>query len=86
MRIAGDGDLRKLIWQVAEFSGVRIVTRAIMDNYFHVLTEVARERAVSDEEIARGVTTSAWREYQNLFHNSACFAELRWEGGCRATA
>ena len=48
VRIAGDGDLRKLIWQVAEFSGVRIVTRAIMDNYFHVLTEVARERAVSD--------------------------------------
>ena len=30
----------------------------------------------------RGVTTSAWREYQNLSDNSADAAELRREGGC----
>ena len=45
--------LRKLIWQVAEFSGVRVITYAVMDNHFHVLAEVPPERAVSDEEIVR---------------------------------
>ncbi|MFP4358915.1 MAG: transposase, partial [Puniceicoccaceae bacterium] len=45
--------LRKLIWQVAEFSGVRVVTYAVMDNHFHVLAEVPPERVVSDGEIVR---------------------------------
>ena len=45
--------LRKLIWQVAEFSGVRVVTYAVMDNHFHILAEVPPERVVSDEEIVR---------------------------------
>ena len=45
--------LRKLIWQVAEFSGVRVVTYAVLDNHFHVLAEVPPERVVSDEEIVR---------------------------------
>ena len=45
--------LRKLIWQVAEFSGVRVITYAVMDNHFHVLAEVPPERVVSDEEIVR---------------------------------
>ena len=45
--------LRKLIWQVAEFSGVRVITYAVMDNHFHVLAEVPPERVVPDEEIVR---------------------------------
>jgi len=45
--------LRKLIWQVAEFSGVRVITYAVMDNHFHVFAEVPPERVVSDEEIVR---------------------------------
>ena len=45
--------LRKLIWQVAEFSGVRVITYAVMDNHFHVLAEVPPEREVSDEEIVQ---------------------------------
>ncbi|MFP4492422.1 MAG: transposase, partial [Puniceicoccaceae bacterium] len=32
--------LRKLIWQVAEFSGIRVITYAVMDNHFHVFAEV----------------------------------------------
>ena len=45
--------LRKLIWQVAEFSGVRVVTYTVMDNHFHLLAEVPPERVVSDGEIVR---------------------------------
>ena len=45
--------LRKLIWQVAGFSGVRVITYAVMDNHFHVLAEVPPERVVSDGEIVR---------------------------------
>ncbi len=46
--------LRKMIWQVAEFSGVRVVTYAVMKNHFHVLAEVpSGETVLSDEEIVR---------------------------------
>ena len=45
--------LRQLIRQVAEFSGVRVITYAVMDNHFHVLAEVPPEREVSDGEIVR---------------------------------
>ena len=46
--------LRKMIWQVAEFSGVRVVTYAVMKNHFHVLAEVPEQGAfVSDKEIVR---------------------------------
>ena len=46
--------LRKMIWQVAEFSGVRVVTYAVMKNHFHVLAEVPEQgRGVSDRELVR---------------------------------
>jgi len=45
--------LRKMIWQVAGFSGVRVVTYAVMKNHFHLMVEVPGERVVSDAEIVR---------------------------------
>lgn len=45
--------LRKLIWQVADFSGIRVLTYAVMDNHFHVLAEVPAERSVTDAELVR---------------------------------
>jgi hypothetical protein len=42
-----------MIWQVAGFSGVRVVTYAVMKNHFHLLVEVPGDRRVSDEEIVR---------------------------------
>ena len=38
------GDLEKeffrsLMWRVAEFSGVNVLTYALMDNHFHILIE-----------------------------------------------
>jgi hypothetical protein len=34
--------LRRLLWKMAEFSGVRLVTYCIMRNHFHALVEVPR--------------------------------------------
>jgi len=45
---------RKMIWQVADFSGVRVITYAVMKNHFHILAEVpSGDVSVSDEEIVR---------------------------------
>jgi len=43
--------LRKMIWQVGAFSGIRVITYAIMDNHFHLLVEVPGNRQVSDGEL-----------------------------------
>jgi len=49
--------LRKMIWQVADFSGVRVVTYAVMKNHFHLLVEVPPEGTeISDEELVRRFT------------------------------
>ncbi|MFP4259579.1 MAG: transposase [Opitutales bacterium] len=32
--------LRRMMWQVADFSGVQILTYALMDNHFHILVRV----------------------------------------------
>ena len=46
--------MRKMIWQVAEFSGVRVITYAVMKNHFHLLVEVREcSEVVSDEELVR---------------------------------
>ncbi|NBB80476.1 MAG: transposase [Verrucomicrobia bacterium] len=46
--------LRKMLWQVADFSGVEVLTYAIMTNHFHVLVRVPeKDRAVSDAELLR---------------------------------
>ncbi|MFP4157983.1 MAG: transposase, partial [Opitutales bacterium] len=45
---------RKMLWQVADFSGVEVLTYCIMDNHFHVLVRVPeRDRAISDAELLR---------------------------------
>ena len=75
--------LRKLIWQVAEFSGVRVITYAVMDNHFHVLAEVPPEREVSDEEIVRrfAVLYPEPTPWQPL--TAEALAELLAENGVR---
>ncbi len=45
--------LRKMVWQVAAFSGIRVITYAIMDNHFHLLVEVPEKGEISDEELLR---------------------------------
>ena len=47
--------LRKQLWQIADFSGVEVITYCIMSNHFHVLVRVPdREAAsVTDRELMR---------------------------------
>ena len=45
---------RKMLWQVADFSGVEVLTYCVMDNHFHVLVRVPeRDRVISDGELLR---------------------------------
>ena len=55
--------LRKMIWQVADFSGVEVLTYCVMSNHFHVLVRVpppptsaystGSEGGISDAELLR---------------------------------
>ena len=45
--------LRKMIWQIADFSGVEVLTYCIMSNHFHVLVRVPCAKAISDRELMR---------------------------------
>ena len=45
--------LRKMLWQVADFSGVEVLTYAVMSNHFHVLIRVPEAVGVSDAELLR---------------------------------
>ncbi len=55
------GDLEKeffrsLMWRVAEFSGVNVLTYALMDNHFHILIEIPERLEVNDAELLRRLT------------------------------
>jgi len=43
--------LRKMLWQVADFSGVEILTYSIMSNHFHVLVRIPEPENLSDAEL-----------------------------------
>jgi REP element-mobilizing transposase RayT len=49
--------LRKMIWQVADFSGVEVLTYCVMSNHFHVLVRVppstSSGQGISNEELLR---------------------------------
>jgi len=45
--------LRKMLWRIADFSGVEILTYALMGNHFHVLVRVPSEGVPGDGELVR---------------------------------
>ncbi len=45
--------LRKMIWQVADFCGVQVLTYCVMSNHFHVLLRVPDRQRVDDQELLR---------------------------------
>jgi putative transposase len=53
---------RGMLWRVADFCGVRVLSYALMSNHFHVLVWVPEEEAVSDGELAR--------RYRGLYETS----------------
>jgi len=63
--------LRKMIWQVSDFSGVRVLTYAVMKNHFHLLVEVPAEKMVSDKELVR--------RYRRLYPKPTPWQPMAWE-------
>jgi len=45
--------LRKMLWQVAAFSGVEVLTYCVMSNHFHILLRVPEPALVPDAELLR---------------------------------
>jgi len=45
--------LRKMLWQVADFSGGEILTYCLMSNHFHVLIHFPEEDLLTDRELMR---------------------------------
>jgi putative transposase len=45
--------LRRMIWRIADFCGVEILTYAVLSNHFHVLVRVPLKVSISDEELLR---------------------------------
>ena len=42
-----------MMWRVAEFSGVQVITYTIMDNHFHMLIQVPEAKVITAEEVLR---------------------------------
>jgi len=65
--------LRRMIWQVADFSGVEVLSYCVMSNHFHVLVRVpdGGEVAVSDRELLR--------RYRVLYPKPTGYAQMRME-------
>lgn len=68
---ADQEQLRKMLWQVADFSGVQLLTYCLMDNHFHVLVAVPYEETVSDRELLR--------RYRVLYPKPTAFQPARVE-------
>jgi REP element-mobilizing transposase RayT len=45
--------LRKHLHQAAEFSGVKVITYAMMSNHFHILVKVEEQKDVTNAELVR---------------------------------
>ncbi|MGB0743316.1 MAG: transposase [Opitutales bacterium] len=55
-RLFGDREkevLRKMLWQVADFCGVEVLTYCVLSNHFHVLLRVPFASEVTDTELLR---------------------------------
>jgi putative transposase len=45
--------LRRQLWQVADYTGVEILTYAILSNHFHVLLRIPQSSPITDAELLR---------------------------------
>jgi len=55
-RLFGDREkevLRKMLWRVADFCGVEVLTYCVMSNHFHVLVRVPDNLEIPDKELLR---------------------------------
>ena len=47
---------RDMMWRVAEFSGVQIITYTVMDNHFHMLIQVPEAKVITEDEVLRRIS------------------------------
>ena len=47
---------RDMMWRVAEFSGVQIITYTVMDNHFHMLIQVPEAKPIAEDEMLRRIS------------------------------
>ena len=65
---------RDMMWRVAEFSRVQIITYTVMDNHFHMLIQVPEKQEIAEDEILRRMGLiyrdrdweRVWREYERI--------------------
>ena len=78
--------LRRIIWRMAEFSGIKIVTYALMSNHFHLLAEVPHRETwlqrftgpTGEEKLFDHLRTLYSRTYVALLRDE--LADLRTRG------
>lgn len=88
-RIFGDVEkevLRKMIWQVAEFCGVEVLTYCVMANHFHVLLRVPDGVEVSDKELLRRYRVLYPKPTKYQSASTAVMEKVLADGGDEALA
>ena len=78
--------LRKMLWQVADFSGVEILTYCIMSNHFHVLVRVPEPEDLSDAELMRRYKVLYPKPTKYQTASTQVMEEQLQEGGDEAEA
>jgi putative transposase len=80
-RIFGDAEketIRRMLWRVAEFSGIEVLTYAIMSNHLHLLIRVPEPSAIDDAELVRRLRLLYGRiPAQNIAQSLNAFRETR---------
>ena len=78
--------LRKMIWQVADFCGVQVLTYCILSNHFHVLVRVDDGQEISDAELMRRYKVLYPKPTKYQEASAALMAKTLEEGGEEAEA
>jgi len=78
--------LRKMIWQVADFCGVDVLTYCVMSNHFHVLVRVPIDQTISDRELLRRYRVLYPRATKYRPETANRVAKMLAEGGKEAEA
>jgi hypothetical protein len=45
--------LRRMIWQLADFAGMEVITYTVLSNHFHILVRVPQPKVLPDQELLR---------------------------------
>jgi len=75
-----------MLWKLADFSGLRVVTYCLMDNHFHILIEVPNSNQVDDTELVRRFSVLYPKPTQNMSLRAADLKHLLLENKAKGQA